>query len=183
MEIRLYGVLGSRFGRVHHRELETGTVREAVAALEATIGGFGRFMRDSDRQGLTFAIFRGKRNLSEDELELRGEDVIRIAPVIQGSKKGGIFQTILGITLMVSAIWLGPAAFFAGASMALGGVMQMLSPQPTYGSKDDVENTPSYAFGGAVNTVAQGNPVGLLYGRRRVGGAVVSAGVYSEDTL
>ena len=35
------------------------------------------------------------------------------------------------------------------------------------------ENTPGYAF--AKNTTASGNPVTLCYGKRRVGGAIISA--------
>lgn len=38
-----------------------------------------------------------------------------------------------------------------------------------------------YAFGGVTNTTAQGNPVPLLYGKRRIGGAIISAGIYVED--
>ena len=40
----------------------------------------------------------------------------------------------------------------------------------------------NYGFGGAVTTVAQGNPVPLLYGERDVGGFICSAGIYTEDT-
>lgn len=43
------------------------------------------------------------------------------------------------------------------------------------------DNKPSYAFGGPVNSTAQGNPVGVLYGKRRIGGAVISAGIYADD--
>ncbi len=66
--------------------------------------------------------------------------------------------------------------------MMLGGIVQMLSPQPAgLASKQDAENRASYAFGGVTNTTAQGNPVPLLYGRRRIGGAIISAGIYVED--
>lgn len=58
----------------------------------------------------------------------------------------------------------------------------MLSPQPKgVGARQSAENTASYAFGGPVNTVAQGNPVAIGYGERRIGGAIISAGVYTED--
>ncbi|HHP0580598.1 TPA: tail assembly protein, partial [Enterobacter hormaechei] len=48
-------------------------------------------------------------------------------------------------------------------------------------SKQDASNRASYAFGGVTNTAAQGYPVPLLYGRRRIGGAIISAGIYVED--
>lgn len=66
--------------------------------------------------------------------------------------------------------------------MAVGGVVQMLSPQVAgLRMRQDPDNKPSYAFGGPVNTTASGNPVPLLYGQREIGGAIISAGIYAED--
>lgn len=194
--IRLYGGLGARFGRVHQRLLESHTVREALDALKYTIEGFEKFMARAEANGLTFAVFRGGKNLGEDELDMTGAEDIRIAPIVIGSKRDGLFQTILGGALIaVATIATGGVGGFAagglwaavggvGVSLALGGVIQMLSPQPKgLKSRQDPANTPSYAFGGPVNTIAQGNPVGILYGRRRIGGAIISAGIYAEDQM
>ena len=80
----------------------------------------------------------------------------------------------------LSAVGYGAAKF--GAAMIAGGVVQMLSPQPGgLASKQSADNRASYAFGGVTNTAAQGYPVPLLYGRRRIGGAIISAGIYVED--
>lgn len=190
-KIRLHGVLGDKFGRIH--KLAVDSPQEAVKALSTIIPGFHRFMIDSERMGLTFAVFEGKRNLSRDELALQanGED-IRISPVIIGSKKAGMFQTILGAVLVAAgfvasftpAAALSPYLYMSGASMMLGGVVQMLSPMPGgLASRQSPDNKPSYAFGGPVNTIAQGNPVGILYGKRRIGGAIISAGIYAEDSM
>ncbi|EPK1414174.1 tail assembly protein [Pseudomonas aeruginosa] len=188
--IRLYGVLGKRFGRMHGRLLESGTVREAMSALKHTMEGFETFMREAESKGLTFAVFRG-RNLSGEQLDMRGREDIRIVPLVIGSKQSGLFQTVLGAALIAVGVFatsltLGTSTFLisAGASMMLGGVMQMLSPQPKgLKGREAPENAPSYAFGGPVNTIAQGHPVGVLYGKRRIGGAVISAGIYAEDRL
>jgi predicted phage tail protein len=190
--IELGGVLGKTFGKVHHRLISR--VSEAGVALAKTIPGFEKFMISSQRRGLTYSVFKGKRNIGEDDLgfPVTG-DVIRIVPVIIGSKKAGILQTILGAVLVVvgvavgyfsagtlSAAGYGVAQF--GAAMIVGGVVQMLSPQPTgLASKQSSDNRASYAFGGVTNTAAQGYPVPLLYGRRRIGGAIISAGIYVED--
>ena len=65
-----------------------------------------------------------------------------------------------------------------GLSMALGGISQMLAGNPaTPGPANAVTNLPSYAFNGAVNTAAQGNPVPICYGRLRVGSQVISTGL------
>jgi hypothetical protein len=103
----------------------------------------------------------------------RSTEEIRIAPVIIGSKRAGVFQTILGVALVAvaafvtggAAIGIGGTAFAGGwgavagigASMAIGGVVQMLSPQTTgLASKQSADNQASYAFGGVTNTTAQG---------------------------
>ncbi|EKT65829.1 tail assembly protein [Providencia alcalifaciens] len=194
--IRLYGVLGTQFGREHRLAIDS--PREAIKALSVLYDGFGQFLANAHLKGLEFAVFKGQRNITEDELHLDTCEEIRIAPVIKGSKRGGFFQTILGVAMIGAAMMLGPAGWAAfgaggfaggalalgGAAMALGGVIQMLSPQPQGLSvRQDADNKPSYAFGGAVNTTAQGNPVPLLYGldRREVGGAIISAGIYTED--
>ncbi|HBS3705766.1 TPA: tail assembly protein [Klebsiella quasipneumoniae subsp. quasipneumoniae] len=188
--IELSGVLAKTFGRVHHRVIRT--TQEAGVALAATIPGFERFMIDSKEKGLTFAVFKGKKNIGADDLgyPVTGE-IIRIAPVIEGSKKAGLLQTILGTVIVAASIWmpgLSIAAsnmmFAVGASMATGGVIQMLSPQlGGLASKESPDNKASYAFGGVTNTTSQGYPVPLLYGKRRIGGAIISAGIYIEDKM
>ncbi|EEW2156777.1 tail assembly protein [Escherichia coli] len=186
--IELGGVLGKTFGKIHHRLISR--VSEAGVALAKTIPGFEQFMISSQRRGLTYSVFNGKKNIGVDDLgfPVTG-DVIRIVPVIIGSKKAGLIQTILGAVLVIASIWmpgLSIAAsnmmFAAGASITLGGVVQMISPQATgLASKQSSDNRASYAFGGVTNTAAQGYPVPLLYGRRRIGGAIISAGIYVED--
>ncbi|EEU9468667.1 tail assembly protein [Escherichia coli] len=186
--IELGSVLGKTFGKVHYRLISR--VSEAGVALAKTIPGFEQFMISSQRRGLTYSVFNGKKNIGVDDLgfPITGE-VIRIVPVIIGSKKAGLIQTILGAVLVIASIWmpgLSIAAsnmmFAAGASITLGGVVQMLSPQATgLASKQSSDNRASYAFGGVTNTAAQGYPVPLLYGKRRIGGAIISAGIYVED--
>ncbi|BEN27593.1 tail assembly protein [Serratia marcescens] len=186
--IRVYGPLRK------FKALEKGLIRlavqtpaEAIKALSTIVPGFQKFLADSKAMGLTFAVFTGKRNIGRDELELGCQEEIRIVPVIIGSKKAGLFQTILGAVLVVvgAITWatpFGAPLVMTGASMMLGGVIQMLSPmQGGLASRQDPDNKPSYAFGGPVNTIAQGNPVPILYGKRRIGGAIISAGIYAED--
>lgn len=190
--IRLYGAMGARFGRVHRLAVQTSA--EAVKALCINLDGLESFLMNAQKNGMTFAVFRGKRNIGEQDFkELGGDSDIRIAPVLEGAKKAGLFQTILGAVMVVAGIvvsglsagWASPvggAMISAGIGMAAGGIYQMLSPQPKgLQGRDDPDNKPSYAFGGAVNTLAMGNPVALLYGEREIGGAIISAGIVAED--
>lgn len=187
--IRVYGPLRQfiKDNRKGVIKLCVNTPQEAIKALCTVLPGFETFMQTSKRRGLTFAIFNGKRNIDRDELNFSGAEEIKIVPVIIGSKKAGMFQTILGAVLVVAGalLWatpMGAPLVASGAGMVLGGVVQMLSPmQGGLARREDPDNKPSYAFGGPVNTIAQGNPVPIGYGKRRIGGAIISAGIYSED--
>ncbi|EKY3200696.1 tail assembly protein [Cronobacter turicensis] len=188
-KIELGGALARQFGKTHLRAVKS--TAEAVRALCCTIPGFEKFLNTSKQRGLAYHVFRGKKNLGVDELgfPVTG-DVIRIVPVVIGSKRAGIGQTILGAVLVVVGAVItyfgggavGVPMMKMGAAVMLGGVIQMLSPQvPGLASKQDADNRASYAFGGVTNTASQGYPVPLLYGKRRIGGAVISAGIYAED--
>jgi len=190
--VLLSGSLARMFGREHRVAIAGGF--EEVMGYFRQFPGFERYMVQSADNGLRFAVFNGRRNLSETDIhQPLGKEVIRIAPVLSGSKRAGGLQTILGAVLMAVAYYnpfgflTGPAAsllMMTGVGMAMGGVMQMLAPLPKgLAAQDNPDNRPSYSFNGPVNTSAQGNPVGLLYGQLIIGSAVISSGIYAEDQL
>ncbi|MBC3337513.1 tail assembly protein [Pseudomonas salomonii] len=192
VNVKLYGAL-RQFGKSY--PLAVRSPAEAVKALCVQIPGLERFISNAKSRGIVFAVFRGKKNISEKELGYQGQGDIIIAPVIVGSKRGGVLQTIVGVVLLAVGAVLtyasgGTATPFTsgmmmmGASLALGGVIQMLSPQAG-GLKTSAapENVPGYAFGSAKNTTASGNPVPLCCGNRRWGGAIISAAIYAEDQV
>ncbi|MBA1301352.1 tail assembly protein [Pseudomonas sp. MF6772] len=179
--IKLSGSLAQKFGRLHRRQVASGDTWEVFRALKATIEGFEAEIRRLDRLGLRFAIFRNRKNVGADEFGMGGAREIRIVPVIEGSKRGGILQIVLGVVLIAASYFGAPTAP-AGIALLAGGVIQMLSPQAA-GLKQSAspENMPSYAFGSAKNTTASGNPVPICIGERRWGGAIISASIYAED--
>ncbi|MDH0646229.1 tail assembly protein [Pseudomonas sp. GD03858] len=189
--IKLSCSLAQKFGRLHRRSLDGGSAFEVFRALNATIPGFEAEIRRLAQLGMRFAIFRNGRNVGQDEFERGGVRELRIVPVVDGSKRGGTLQTVLGAVLIALA-YFNPFGFFsgpavsalyaAGAANVAGGVIQMLSPQAKGLSQSAAsENLPSYAFGSAKNTTASGNPVPICIGERRWGGAIISASVYAED--
>ncbi|MBH1392487.1 tail assembly protein [Stenotrophomonas maltophilia] len=192
--IRLYGKLGARFGR--RFRLAVNSPAEAVHALCTMLPGFQQYLMGAKAKGMEFAVFNGRQNLSRDQLhDPPGQDDIRIAPVLVGSKRGGVLQTIAGVVLIVvgavASAWgygaIGQPMMKLGVSMVIGGITQMLSPQPKgLGAKDTPENAPSYSMNGTVNTQAQGNPVPVAYGGHDtkgmfIGSAVISGGILAED--
>ncbi len=187
--IKLSGSMAQRFGRTHRRALTSAS--EVFRALSNTIDGFDAYLRETRAKGLDFVIFRNQINIGKEEFDLLGPgDELRIIPVIRGSKRAGLFQIVTAAAIAAFTWWnpIGWAAgtqmalYAAAGSMAVGGVVQMLSPQVSgLRMRQDPDNKPSYAFGGPVNTTASGNPVPLLYGQREIGGAIISAGIYAED--
>ncbi|EPJ8753418.1 TPA: tail assembly protein [Pseudomonas putida] len=181
--IKLSGSLAQKFGRTHRRHIDSGQTWEVFKALKATLEGFETEIRRLDRLGMRFAIFRNRRNVGIDDLGRRGTQEVRIVPVVEGSKRGGILQTVLAAVLIVVGVvtqqyWL----VQTGVALAIGGVIQMLSPQAKGLSQSAApENLPSYAFGSAKNTTASGNPVPICIGERRWGGAIISASIEAQD--
>jgi len=95
---------------------------------------------------------------------------------------GGMGATAFSVAGM--SITYGSIAM-SGLIMALGGVSQMLASTPqqtsSYSNRESADDRPSFLFNGARNTVEQGNPVAVLYGKMRVGGTIVSAGIEVEQ--
>ncbi len=181
-KVTLHGPLRKLFGAEF--EFMAGSVRDITAALTTQVPGYKKFMMQAESRGMRFAVFSGDRNLSADQLEdPNGGNVVRIIPIIQGNKRQGVLQTIIGIVLIVVGAYMGNAAIIKfGVSLVIGGISQMLAPQPKgLGAKDDVQNTPSLSFNGPVNTQAQGNPVPVAYGQCWAGSAIISGGIYAED--
>ena len=189
--IKLYGILAKKFGKQF--KLDVANTREAIRALSAQIPGFEKFMLHAHEHGLGFAVYLDKHNISEYEIDMSTDAaVIKIVPkVIGAGGDNGVLQVVLGVVLVVAGYFTfgatspyGMALIGAGVGMAIGGITQMLMPtvDTTQDGNQD-GNRANKGFGGAVTTVAQGNPVPVLRGRREIGGFIVSAGQYPEDLM
>ena len=190
--IKLYGVLGKKFGKEFHLAVES--TREAVKALSVQVPGFEQFMLTAHEQGLAFAVFQDDENIGEDQIDFEtGAKVIKIVPkVIGAGGNNGVLQTILGVVLIVVGVfydWSGTTSMYgaamvgAGIGMVVGGVAQMLMPKADAQDQNQDGNRANKGFGGAATTIAQGNPVPILYGQREVGGFIVNAGQFAVDTF
>lgn len=187
--IKLYGVLAKKFGKEFRLDVEN--TREAMRALSVQVPGFEHFMLHAHEQGLEFAVFQDKQNITETELDMStSAKVIKVVPKVKGA--GGVVQTIIGAVLVVvGAVMvftgvgapIGMALIGAGVGMMVGGIAMMLMPKIENQDQNQDGNKANKGFGGAVTTVAQGNPVPVLYGQREVGGFIASAGQYPEDLM
>ncbi len=184
-EIRLYGHLRARFGRSYR--LAVRSAAEAIRALGVVVPGFREYLATHSAPG--YRVWLGADVVTAGEqLNAPAGSLIRLVPVTAGAKSE-LGQIIIGAALIYFAPFAGSTALIGnltgaaivtslGFSMVLGGVAQLLAGNPASDAPSErPENLPSYAFNGAVNTTAQGNPVPVLYGRLRVGSQVISTGL------
>ena len=192
--IKLSGSLGRRFGVFHSFAVDS--FPECIRAMTYQVEGFKEYISSEVGSRTRFAVFVDGKNVGQHDLRaFKCAREIRIIPIPTAAKNAGLFQIVLGAVIMTTAFFTGgaslaamgamsSAAFMAGGAMVLGGITQILSPQPGGMSRSSgVENKPSYAFGGAINTTAAGYPVQLPYGYRSAGGALFSSGSYAEDQV
>ncbi|WP_151981589.1 tail assembly protein [Acinetobacter guerrae] len=192
--IRFHGVLREKFGK--EWQLEVNSVKEAMRLLAVQIQGLEQFMLNAHHQGLRFAVFIDKRKtISEKEVDMNtGAELIRIVPIVEGAGGNGVLQTVLGAVMVVvgyvitglSYGWAAPvggALISAGVGLIAGGIAQMLMPKTQTEDSNSDGNRSNYGFGSAVTTVAQGNPVPILYGEFEIGGFILNGGQYPEDQL
>ena len=79
-----------------------------------------------------------------------------------------------------AAILATSGAGYLGVGLLLAGAASMLMPEPPEGS--NAESAQNYLFHGPINTVKQGGPVPLVYGRAIVGSTTISGSVYSTTS-
>ena len=177
-KIRLYGDLkqyGDKF------DLNIETAAEGLKGLCCQIKGLQQRIIDG-----WFRVRINGVDMTTDNLQfglhsrLPENAVIHIVPKVAGAKNGGIFQFIAGaIMVVVGALtsWSGGGALMAaGIGMMIGGVAQMLTKMPKTEIKSSESNRNTY-FSNLDNTIAQGAPVPLIYGRMKIGSKVLSQGL------
>lgn len=175
------------------------TPAEAIKAMMLQVKGFDEAFRGAEKRGIKFSVRTDKRQVTDPEQLLMGKPkVVKLVPKYSGAKNSAFaFLTvaaILAVTVMTGGFGAAAGGWFAAGttsasiatsvaiSLALGGISMLLAPKASgLSTSSDVENESSYAFGGPVNTTAQGQPVPAFYGYREVGGAVISASILAED--
>lgn len=180
VNVRFYGSL-KQFGTEFR--LDCKTPAEVVQALTSQIPKLRQFIQ----QGL-FTVRVGREYLDNRYLEqglnqhLKDDSTVHFTPVLKGSKKAGLFQTIVGaVMVVVGAVFQQYYLVGAGIAMVAGGVAQMLTKMPPMSTGKDAERKQSTSFSNLSNMAAQGRPMPLAYGRIRVGSLIISQGVETMD--
>jgi len=194
-KLKLYGELAEFIG---HKEFEVkvNSISQAVSFLVCNFPKSEAYIA-----GRSYKVLVGDYEVEEDELAHPiGQSDLHIVPVIAGA--GGTTRKILGgAALIGGAFVLGPAGFltatgtsvttgvvvaksavYVGASLALSGVADLLTPipkTPDFTSEQDPRL--SFKFSGLQNTSRAGTPVPVVYGEIFTGSVVISAGVDTEQ--
>ena len=195
-KIKLYGQLAKFIGR-RVLEADVATAAEAVRMLVANFPGIEQHMADQ-----YYRVTVGTYDLGLDEIhDPAGQQDIKIVPVVAGAGGAGA-KIAIGVALIALSFAIPGLAFGAvlagqiasgvgnailiagkiigviGASLALGGVSQLLTPVPKIPQGADTDNDPrkTYNFSGIQQTSRQGVPVPAVYGLTLVGSVVISAG-------
>ena len=195
-QIKLHGILGEQFQSEWKLNIES--VAEAIHAIEVnTKRRFCKQLIENDKNDIKYRVLVN----GEDVIDTRVMDInniesmrnceltikrkiekIDIVPIIEGAgffdDIGDWFNTIVGIGLAIYGLGTGSAAlFFAGVQLASQGIANLLAEPPEYEDFRDIEvgnKRASYLFNGASNTVNEGGPVPIGYGRLIVGSQVIS---------
>lgn len=194
-KVILEGAMGKKFGR--EWELAVNSANEALSLIDANIPGVFVWIRNNLKIYQRYKVICEYANglveeLTEKDYTLqRKPTLIRFVPHIEGAGEDA-GQFIAGLVLTIAGAVLsyfdygtfGSQLMSAGIAMMVGGVIQMLTPQPKM-DKDESErkDKTSYYFDGPVNTSNQGVPVQLIYGRCLVGSHPISASVTVDQLI
>ncbi|MBC8638262.1 tail assembly protein [Caballeronia sp. EK] len=190
LTVRLYGDLRPRYGAEFR--LAVHSPAEAVHALCVQLPGLRKYFIDHGAQQFLVRGMFGDDHADYDESDMhypQSEGVLKIVPLVQGS--GAAAKIIAGAALAVIGLVASPytgglsmALVSMGAALAMGGIAQLLAPrQKGTATPEKADNQPSLAFDGAVNTMGQGGPVPLGYGRMIVGSQIISVGFSTNNEI
>lgn len=188
-------ILDGKFGEVAGRRewmIECNSAAEAIQIIAANRPALKKWVRENLDKYKICEVEAESVNGNVEKLVTENFQIerkcksIRFLPIFcgEGGKKGGLMSTIAGVVLIViGAIMIacenpyGGDVILAGVAMLVGGICTMLIKT----SKDEDDSGTSYFFNGAVNTVKQGMPVPLVFGRCRAGSAVISSSIEISD--
>ena len=197
--VKVYGALKKRLGQGTF-ELNVETPAKAIKALCANFAGLEKWFIDNDRNGIAYKVLVGKSQIVQDNIEELNypwseKEVFKIIPVMTGSGRG-FGRFLFGAAMIGAAVflpgglaatgwakgaWIAKSALSIGAGLALGGISTMLSPQPKLPKQ--ANKNESFGFGGVTNTIHQGVPIPICYGRLYVGSAAISVGLDTYQTV
>ena len=183
IKLTIYGRLRKFIGQSTF-EIKAKSAKEAFSFLINNFAGVREHIKDQE-----YCVMAGDLRLTEDLLDMQTESDIKIVPVVHGEIFGIILgigalfgsslipATIFGSTLL--ATFASTALTIIGTNLVVGGITDMLTPdpKPTNADRQEDPQDPSYVFSGLLNNSKQGVPINIVYGETLIGSTVVSSSV------
>ena len=221
--VLLLDELGEKWGKTHTFH-NLRSPLEAVRLLCINYPDLMEYMATSHEEGVSYTVVQAGEQLGLEDLALPlGQHDLVIAPVVAGS--GDVGKAVAGVFLIAAAVVFAPgiplatagqgfmgalgtglmsagvssAVGWIGVSLVLGGVSNMLAPQPvppkvprmssgeslsTDGPQSVTRGSDgrqSYSYTGAANTVGVGATVPVCYGKALCGSHLLSAEINVSD--
>ncbi len=181
-DVYLHGNL-AKFG--NHWNMNAPKIADAIKLIDCQTQGFKKYLIEAAEAGLELAMTVNNKKI-EDPLEFGLDNIngdMHIALMPSGSRKGW-GKLILGAILTFLAYQFGgPAAGAKVGEMTMGYAMLMglginlmlmgiteLTTKPPKHNKDEETGL----FNGPENTLVQGTPVPVAYGKLLIGGKPIS---------
>ena len=197
--VKVYGQLAKYLGQSTFK-FDVITPAEAIKALLVNFQGLDQWLLDSQKNGVAYKVKVGEEKIYKDNIDdlalpFTDKNVFSIRPVIQGSGRG--FTRFLTGALILGAGFLAGGGFFGSAIaknlgaisfvkqmgfiMALGGVAEMLSPQPTLPDMNQALISDNFSISGLRNNATVGTAIPICYGRAYVGSTIISTGLDTDE--
>ena len=164
-EVYLHGILGKKYGRRHR--FAVNKPKDALLALEANHEDFLKELKQLSNQNIYYTWIADNQVLGNRDLSFKASKIKRLdfVPTIVG---GGPWAIAAGIIISVAS---------AVYSYVQAGKVEYPKIPGAQGTTS--ANNRSLAFSNRENITEQGNPVPLVYGRIKVGSAVIQSSVKS----
>lgn len=164
-EVYLHGILAKKYGKRHRFAIKK--PKDALLALEANHDDFMQTLKQLGAQNIYYSWVADNQSLKNFDLSFSKKKIKRLdfVPAIAGGGPWAIAASI--IISVASAVY----------SYVQAGKVQY--PQIPGAKGTTSANNRSLAFSNRENIVEQGNPVPLVYGRIKIGSAVIQSSVKS----
>ena len=188
VNIKLHGALGKQVGRESWK-MAVSSIGEAMRAIESQSKKLYKSLIKNDKQNIKYRVLINEKDFLYDKEKdintkegVQSSELIRdfenlksidIVPVVEGADSKDIF----------ASAQMGMALIAGGLGLVAAGVANLLTPMPEFGDFREIEGggRASYLFSGPVNTVREGGPIFIGYGRLMVGSQVIQSSVDTYD--
>lgn len=197
-KVYLEGEIGEKFGKEF--TMPAVSFSEVFRCLQCNYPELRKYLIDCEERNIGFVCeVAGSPLNSEAELLLEyNEGDMVITPLPMGSKSGGA-KILAAVAIVVLTAVAGGYSLFGNSmisfgqaigatgtyglvalgvatNLALTGIQQIMAPDPSVDNDQDE----SYLFQGTGQTLVEGDPVPVLYGKLRVPGRPISLQVRNE---